>query len=79
MESNIITLKKTINANLFEGFINYIDASAKTIDTYRKSIKQFVKYLAEKEITTQNTSLQYLQIIIISKWGFQQSPYLKDL
>lgn len=50
-----------ITADLFSRFIGYIDASPKTIETYTKAIRQFVKYLAENGITqpTRETIIAY--------------------
>lgn len=41
---------RELNGELFNRWISYIDASPKTIDTYRKAIKQFFIYLQENGI-----------------------------
>lgn len=50
-----------VTADLFNRFIGYIDASPKTVETYSKAIRQFVKYLAENGITqpTRETIIAY--------------------
>lgn len=44
------TVRQELNLELFRRWIFYIDASPKTIDTYRKAIKQFLIYLQENGI-----------------------------
>lgn len=42
---------QTVNINaLQDRFIAYLDASPKTVQTYARAIRQFMKYLAEREI-----------------------------
>jgi len=41
----------TIGENLYSRWISYIDASPKTIETYKRAIKQFVLYTWENDIT----------------------------
>jgi len=40
-----------ITADLFNGFVEYIDGSPKTIETYTRALKQFYKWLHEEGIT----------------------------
>lgn len=40
----------TLNANMFDDYINFLDASPATIDTYTKALKQFIYYLQDEEI-----------------------------
>ena len=40
-----------LHAGMFEDFLNFVDATEKTVATYRRAIKQFVKYLALNNIT----------------------------
>lgn len=42
----------TLTADMLESFINYLDASPKTIQTYNRAIRQFMKYLYSNGITT---------------------------
>ena len=36
----LIKNRETIDINLYEQFIKYLDASPKTVETYKKSLKQ---------------------------------------
>lgn len=45
-----INIARTINNETFYNFINYLDASQKTIETYTKALKQFFNYLAFNNI-----------------------------
>lgn len=42
---------ETVTATLFDRFIEYLDVSPKTLETYKRNLKQFAKYLAEQQIT----------------------------
>lgn len=42
---------QTFTADLFSRFIEYLDASPKTIETYTRAIRQFAKWTAENAIT----------------------------
>lgn len=42
---------KEITADLYQEWINYLDVSPKTVETYRRSLKQFFKYIYENGIT----------------------------
>lgn len=52
-ESNALALN-TFSQDLFRKWIQYLDAKPKTIETYNKNIKQFIKYLNENGIRTPN-------------------------
>lgn len=43
--------ERTISSGLFNRFINYIDASPKTVESYSKDLKQFAKWLKANQIT----------------------------
>lgn len=45
-QNNSLDVVKTFDFNTFDRFISYLDASPKTIETYKKAIRQFFKYLA---------------------------------
>lgn len=36
---------------LFDSFVNYLDASPKTVDTYKKAVRQFFYYVAENNVS----------------------------
>lgn len=40
VQANGIVAQNTVGAELFDRFINYLDASPKTIDTYTKALRQ---------------------------------------
>ena len=42
---------QTITADLFKSFIEYIDASPKTIESYSRALKQFARYLYSQGIS----------------------------
>lgn len=42
---------QNVNTELLHRFLNYIDASEKTVQTYTRALKQFFKYLYEHNIT----------------------------
>ena len=42
---------KSFTADLYTRYINYLDASPKTVQTYNRAIRQFLKYLAERGIS----------------------------
>ena len=50
-----------INEFIFDDFFNFIDATEKSIATYRRALKQFIKYLAMNGITapTRETILAF--------------------
>ena len=48
--NNKIDEKQIIEVELFDSFISYLDASPKTIDTYRKSIRQLFNYFSFNSI-----------------------------
>ena len=45
-----IVAKKTITEDLFNSFIEYLDASPKTVETYTRAVRQFFKYIYENGI-----------------------------
>ena len=48
---NPMPLKRGIDQPLIDSFVSYIDGSEKTIDTYKKAIRQFYFYLQRAGIT----------------------------
>lgn len=42
---------QAVTGSLFTGFIAYLDASPKTVETYTKSLKAFFRWIAERGIT----------------------------
>jgi len=42
---------QTLNEDLFQSFLSYLDASPKTVETYTKAIRQFYKYIGERGIS----------------------------
>lgn len=49
--SNALQAPQEITEDLYNRFINYIDASQKTVETYTRAIRQFAKYMAENGIS----------------------------
>ena len=49
--NNKIVNTQELSANLYNEFLQYIEASPKTIETYSRAIKQFIKYMADNGIT----------------------------
>lgn len=45
--NEIIQAPQEITEDLYNRFINYIDASQKTVETYTRAIRQFAKYMSE--------------------------------
>ena len=45
-----IVAQKTITEDLFTSFIEYLDESPKTVETYTRAVRQFFKYIYENEI-----------------------------
>lgn len=45
-KNNSLDAVRTFDFNTFDRFINYLDASPKTVETYKKALRQFFKYLA---------------------------------
>lgn len=45
-----IVAQKTITEDLFNSFIEYLDASPKTVETYTRAVRQFFKYIYENGI-----------------------------
>lgn len=46
VQANGIVAQNTVGAELFDRFINYLDASPKTIDTYTKALRQLFNYFS---------------------------------
>lgn len=46
-----IVAQKTITKDLFTSFIEYLDASPKTVETYTRAVRQFFKYIYENGIS----------------------------
>lgn len=46
-----IVTRRAITVDLFVSFIEYLDASPKTVETYTRAIRQFFKYVQEKGIS----------------------------
>lgn len=46
-----IATRRAITVDLFTNFIEYLDASPKTVETYTRAIRQFFKYVQEKGIS----------------------------
>lgn len=42
---------QAVTESLYTRFINYLDASPKTVQTYSRAVRQFMKYLAERGIS----------------------------
>lgn len=45
-QNNSLEIVKTLDFNTFDRFIDYLDASPKTVETYKKALRQFFNYLA---------------------------------
>lgn len=67
-----------IDAILFERWINFIDATPKTLETYKKCIKQFVLFLQANGITkpTRETIIAYRDSLLESKKPTTVQSYL---
>lgn len=44
-QNNSLDVVRTLDFNIFDRFINYLDASPKTVETYKKALRQFFNYL----------------------------------
>ena len=44
-QNNSLDVIRTLDFNTFERFINYLDASPKTVETYKKALRQFFNYI----------------------------------
>lgn len=44
-QNNSLDVSRTLDFNIFDRFINYLDASPKTVETYKKALRQFFNYL----------------------------------
>ena len=61
LENGAIVEQRTLNADLFSRWTSFIDASPKTVDTYGKAIRQFLRYLSDNGISqpTRETVVEY--------------------
>lgn len=50
-ENTALQPRQAITETLYTSFISYLDASPKTVQTYGRAIRQFMKYIAERGIT----------------------------
>jgi len=50
-ENNSLTNTTAVNEDLLNSFITYLDASPKTVQTYSRAIRQFMKYLSDRGIS----------------------------
>lgn len=46
-----VQITQTVTEDLYRSFINYLDASPKTVQTYSRAIRQFMKYITERGIS----------------------------
>lgn len=44
-QNNSLNVVRTLDFNTFERFIDYLDASPKTVETYKKALRQFFNYI----------------------------------
>lgn len=44
-QNNSLDVSRTLDFNIFDRFINYLDASPKTVETYKKALRQFFNYI----------------------------------
>ena len=44
-QNNSLDVVRTLDFKIFERFINYLDASPKTVETYKKALRQFFNYI----------------------------------
>lgn len=51
IDSAQVQISQTITPDLYRRYINYLDVSAKTADTYNKALKQLFNYFTENGIT----------------------------
>lgn len=49
-ENTAIQAEQAITESLYTRFIDYLDASPKTVQTYSRAVKQFIKWIAERGI-----------------------------
>lgn len=45
-QNNSVAITRPLDFDTFDRFISYLDASPKTVDTYKKALRQFFNYLA---------------------------------
>lgn len=63
-----VTASPTLSADLFDKWVQYIDASPKTVETYSKAIKRFLVYLNDNGINAPQRSdiLAYREYLKLS-------------
>ena len=44
-QNNSLDVVRTLDFNTFDRFISYLDASPKTVETYKKALRQFFNYI----------------------------------
>ena len=54
--NNLQEVGQVITEKMYQSFIEYLDASPKTIETYKRAVRQFIKYLYSKGITRPDDS-----------------------
>lgn len=64
-QQNGIEVQGQFTESLFNSFVSYLDASPKTIDTYKKAVKQFFRYVAENQVSqpTRETVLAFREYL----------------
>ena len=57
------SIERAISINLFEKWIEFLDVSPKTISTYKRSMRQFMRWIIENDISqpTRDDILNYKQ------------------
>ena len=48
-QSNAVDVVKALDFTAFDRFVSYLDASPKTVETYKKALRQFFNYFTEME------------------------------
>ena len=51
IQGHEVAIKQTLGADLFQRFIDFLDASPKTVETYTRALRQLLTYLAKNGIT----------------------------
>ena len=71
----------TFSEELYERFLAYLDASPKTIATYNRAIRQFMKYVEEHEISqpTRETVLAYREELKVGHKASTVTSYIVAL
>ena len=78
IDNTEIVIESNINADLFNSWIAYIDASQKTVETYTRNIRQFVYYLEDRGITmpTRADIVAYKEYLLETKKPTTVQGYL---